>query len=429
MKKLFPDDAFQAVRAAQMSLGKYDSISQLQEQISRMDAFTKPLSVELFEHVNRLNDLANPAWLKSVQDFDRTMRASAIGQIPLATTSLADSLSKFSLSASALALLDASAASRFRANVRVWDDISKVHSLAARAHGFSSAAAIALSIGENAALSSATVERMLGPVAMLTRLGRRTAKLIQAAPPTEHTRIARTLEVIENEVTAHLGGLATGLAGIPIEETELFAADRPLNLGRRQQDEMLAAPAGVGVDDLEHLVAAAPTSRIIGLAREAMELVFRINQAAQARGSSEIIKPTNRVLQVFQRLPWLDAHTEGLFGDVVDDLYVLLYEGAGKDNLRFLRAHGGPLDPPACDVIFCIKHLRNKWLRHDPEHGGKKDIEKSYAALGGHLQRLGLSKLPRRPAEYRLLQERLLREVVSFLEQLLAGLDLVPTRS
>lgn len=428
MKKLFPDDAFAAVRAAQMTLGKHDSMSQLHEQIRRMHALTKPLSVELFEHVNRLNDLANPAWLKSVQDFDRTMRATAIGQIPLATTALADSLSKFSLSPTALALLDASAAARFRSNARAWDDISKLEPLTARVHGFSSAAAIALGIGENAALSSATVERVLGPVTMLTRLGRRTARLLEAAPPEEHTRIARTLEVIENEVTAHLGGVAAGLAGTAIEETELFAADRPLNLGRRQQDEMLAAPASAG-DDPNQLVAAAPTSRIIGLAREAMELVFRINQAAQARGSSEIFKPTNRVLQVFQRLPWLDAHTEGLFGDVVDDLYVLLYEGAGKDNLRFLRAHGGPLDPPACDVIFCIKHLRNKWLRHDPEHGGKKDIEKSYATLGGHLQRLGLSKLPRRAADYRLLQERLLREVVSFLERLLAGLDLVPKQS
>jgi hypothetical protein len=400
-------------------------LRQMHDQIDRLRRATTPLSVQLFDQAHRLHvhNFASPAWLENVQSFDRQMRASALGEALLPGTKLGESLSKLTLTSDALAVLDASAAARLRAHVRTWNGVSKIQELADRAQGFNAVAAIALGIGEQASLSAATIDRLLAPVGMLTRLGRRTAKLVEAAPVDSRQRIARTLEIIESEVTAHLAVIADGVSDATIDEDELFAPDRPLALGRRQQDEMLAA-ADVG-DGAGQLIAAAPSSRVVALAREIMELVFRINQASQARGGSDIFKPTNRLLQAFLRLPWLDAHTESLLGDVVDDLYFTLYEGAGKDKLRFLRDHGGPLDRDGCDVVFCIKHLRNKWLRHDPEHGSKKEIEKSYATLSGQVQRLGLPRLPRNPADYRLLQRNLLAEVRSFLETLLAALDLV----
>ena len=104
------------------------------------------------------------------------------------------------------------------------------------------------------------------------------------------------------------------------------------------------------------------------------------------------------MLEAFVNLPWLIPYDEKSFGKFVDGLYFIAYEGAGKDKLRFLKDYGGPLTPEECDVIWSIKTLRNKWLRHDVDHGKESDIDKSWKSLDECFLQLGLSGFP--PAQW-----------------------------
>jgi len=99
----------------------------------------------------------------------------------------------------------------------------------------------------------------------------------------------------------------------------------------------------------------------------------------------------------------------------VDCLYFLLYEGAGKDNLRFLKENGGVLEENECNLIWSIKHLRNKWLCHDPDHGKESDIKKSWGQLGAVLEDMGLHSLPTTPCDFRVLHRALLSRTQQFL--------------
>ena len=98
----------------------------------------------------------------------------------------------------------------------------------------------------------------------------------------------------------------------------------------------------------------------------------------------------------------------------------MLYESAGKDHLRFLTE--GYLREEECTIIWAIKHLRNKYLRHDPDHGKLSDIRKSWQDLSAKLALLGLSHLPASINDYRYLQQKLLQEVEQFLKRLLSNL-------
>src|SRR5207249_3638561 len=125
-------------------------------------------------------------------------------------------------------------------------------------------------------------------------------------------------------------------------------------------------------------------------------------------------------LESYNNLPWIAIRDEESFGNFVDCLYFILYEAAGKDNLRFLK--GGLTKDEDCTIIWTIKHLRNKYLRHDPDHGTLKDIEKSWQDLAGKFALLGLSHLPISISDYQHLQQRLLQEVEQFLKRLLGNL-------
>jgi hypothetical protein len=89
---------------------------------------------------------------------------------------------------------------------------------------------------------------------------------------------------------------------------------------------------------------------------------------------------------------------------------------------RFLTEHGGVLEGSDCDFIWCIKHLRNKWLRHDPDHGKESDIRKSWKEVSDKFIWLGLNHTPIQEKDFRLLHRFLLKEAESFLKKLLEKL-------
>jgi hypothetical protein len=142
----------------------------------------------------------------------------------------------------------------------------------------------------------------------------------------------------------------------------------------------------------------------------------------QGKVQKEIFKPTNKVLESYVYLPSMIPQDKRSFGDFIDYLNFIFHEGAGKDNLRFLTEHGGVLERSDCNFIWCIKHLRNKWLRHDADHGKESDIRKSWKEVSDKFIWLGLNHAPIREQDFRLLHRSLLKEAESFLEKLLEKL-------
>lgn len=189
-----------------------------------------------------------------------------------------------------------------------------------------------------------------------------------------------------------------------------------------QQQELLAAKDIGDEADADALLKLSPAATEAERTRVVLSLVIDCNEQAKAAGGQGVFKPTDRVLETFVHLPWMIPCDRRSFADFVDCLYFLFYEGAGRDNLRFLRDKGGVLDRSDCDLIWGIKYLRNKWTRHDQDHGKEAAIRKSWEALLSELNRLGLGHLPSEPDDFRHLHRRLLQEAEAFLRTLLAKL-------
>lgn len=209
------------------------------------------------------------------------------------------------------------------------------------------------------------------------------------------------------------------------EDDEEPERKRILNVPRVQQNELLDCEFVVNENDTVELINASSTAQTQQMARRVFELVVQCNEAAKISGLPvEIFKPTTRLITVCNDLPWISATDKWRFGDVLDCLYFIFYEGAGKDKLRFLEENGGPLTQADCDFIWCIKHLRNKWIRHDADHGNTKDIQKSWASLAQKFQWLGLANHPTN-ADFQFIHYKLLDLAEKFLLCILSRLTLM----
>ena len=219
------------------------------------------------------------------------------------------------------------------------------------------------------------------------------------------------------------------------QNSEMFTAfisatddDDPVSMVRTlanpylQQDELLDSGFAGEAEHVSDLVTLSPTAQTASMATSILKLATNCNKAGSVNGQKEIFKPTTMTMEVCVDLPMLTPVDDKGFGDFIDCLYILFYEGAGKDNLRFLQKHGGPLAEQDCDFIWAIKTFRNKWLRHDSDHGKESAIEKSRVDLGKQFNRYGLNGYPRSTADYRRLHHQMLQEAEVFLQRLFQGL-------
>ena len=157
-------------------------------------------------------------------------------------------------------------------------------------------------------------------------------------------------------------------------------------------------------------------------AQSVCALIPLINQQCAARGEVEIFKPTNQLIRALVTLPNLIAVSRDLFAQFIDCLYFMVYEGAGKDNLRFM----GLVQPAVAEPVWRIKHFRNLDLRHDVEHGKEKEIEKKQRELGqDYLQLIGVPT-PRTRRDYRNAQLVLLKQVDTMLRQISDAIQALP---
>lgn len=261
--------------------------------------------------------------------------------------------------------------------------------------------------------------RLLEPSRVYTEFVEQTVQRIEQSENEKVSKALRaSLYLAERQLLATSDALSA-IVATPMDD-EPASDVRPLATPVVQQDELLAAPDISDEEDETALLDLSPAARAADNSKIILSLVVQCNEAVKVAGQSEIFKPTTRLLEAFSDFPWVlpvDKHT---FADFVDCLYFIFYEGAGKDNLRFLNSNRGLLDEADCDFIWCIKHLRNKWLRHDADHGKESAIRKSWDELSAKFSWLGLGHVPITPEHFRHLHNCLLKEAEAFLRKILA---------
>ncbi len=270
-------------------------------------------------------------------------------------------------------------------------------------------------------LRDGLASRLLYPSSVYTEFVQTTVDRLGITQDLTVQRALRgSLVLAENQLV----GMADLLCDVVLapEDEEVESEVRPLTAPYLQQEELIAVGGIEDEEDQLLLVQMSPGAQTVGLAKEMLSLVARCNEASKTAGSAEIFKPTTRLLEVFADMPWLVASDKSRFADVVDCLYFVFYEGAGKDKLRFLKDYGGPLEPTECDLIWCIKHLRNKWTRHDADHGKESDIRRSWSELAAKFSWLQLGFYPTELTHFRQMHDRLLREAIAFLRLILQKL-------
>lgn len=228
-----------------------------------------------------------------------------------------------------------------------------------------------------------------------------------------------SLRVAEEQLIASTD-VADDVIALPEDEEEP-AAERPQLIPYRQQEQFLASSSAFEIGDDESLLGSSTAITVCDLARGLLATAKTCNEARKAASGVEIFKPTTRLLEVFVDMPWIMAEDKRSFADFVDCLYFLFYEGAGKDKLRFLVDHGGPLEANDCEFIWCVKHLRNKWTRHDADHGDASAIKKSWQQLSDKFAWLGQQHMPVTADSFRAMQLSLLAKAVEFTDRLLAA--------
>jgi len=165
-------------------------------------------------------------------------------------------------------------------------------------------------------------------------------------------------------------------------------------------------------------------ARAIVLAREIVEMRRSLNEVTHTKQKRRLFDTTSHTEAAVGGLFWLAPSSRDELASLVDYLYILFYESAGTNALRYLQDYGGVMEEDDCEVIWLLKSLRNKGFRHDPEHGAPRDVLKKRVDFVGAFAALGCSTMPTQPTEFRDIQLQLLERIHAFLETLIARLPL-----
>lgn len=223
----------------------------------------------------------------------------------------------------------------------------------------------------------------------------------------EHTLVAADLieDALGDEI--EVGGGVVGEFGLVLFEA--------------QERELVKRPEVIEALDFDDLLLLSPIARFSQKARRVVEGVVECNRSARLFGRVEIFRPTTTFIQAQSNLTWIAVSDRNSLGILVDALYLMLYEGAGADNLRFMEY----LADDDCELIWALKRLRNKLLRHDPDHGSESSQRKSWQDLRGSFQYLGVASFPKRKTDFAVLGMNLLEKSEAFLAELASAVDRV----
>lgn len=156
----------------------------------------------------------------------------------------------------------------------------------------------------------------------------------------------------------------------------------------------------------------AVSQEVFSLSNEVSSLIGDCNSICSSKGKEGIFRITDKTLKRISDIG-KPVRTQDSFGNLVDALYEIIYEGSGSLGRipQSLKEDDS--------IVFTIKLVRAD-LRHDLEHGKEKDIKKKRERLSRIYQRYvdktAINSLGSR--DFSKLHLDLLKEVVSFLEEL-----------
>lgn len=242
----------------------------------------------------------------------------------------------------------------------------------------------------------------------------RTVRKIKKLNQDSTARALQASLILTESQFSHISDFTTSVITPQIEIIAPIAV-RSLRLPKVQQMELLRSTE-INDDPVEEdLYDASPAAKTASVAQGVIRLVTHTNDLCALHETDAIFKPTTRFIEAVADIVWLLPTDRRGFADFIDCLYFIFYEGAGQNSLRYLKTHGGMLSDSDCSFIWHIKTFRNKWLRHDPEHGSPSDIRRSRLLLLEQFRLLGLSSFPRTSHDYRLLHQKLLDEASRFM--------------
>jgi hypothetical protein len=157
-----------------------------------------------------------------------------------------------------------------------------------------------------------------------------------------------------------------------------------------------------------------PSYNYYKIAKNCCHLIIKCNQKCRVSGKEDIFKPTNKLMGALAAIPDLIAYNESTFGEFIDYLFILLYEGTGDDNLR-LRYY---LSDNELYPLWNIKQLRNFYLRHDIEHGDSREAKHKMQRIGDIFYSLIAKTLPENSHDYRKAQTEIISNVFEMLNLL-----------
>jgi hypothetical protein len=151
------------------------------------------------------------------------------------------------------------------------------------------------------------------------------------------------------------------------------------------------------------------TAALEGVVEEISSLIYAVNERSTSNAGEDVFKMTNRSARAVKKLASRCA-CEKDFGELVDSLYFVVYEGSG-DCKRL------PSPPP--DFAMDVKFLRTH-LRHDLDHGDEREAvrkrRRGAALLRKYLGKPSVAECG--PGEFTAGQLRLLEELKRMLTDL-----------
>ncbi|MEZ4651559.1 MAG: hypothetical protein R3E97_22725, partial [Candidatus Eisenbacteria bacterium] len=138
-------------------------------------------------------------------------------------------------------------------------------------------------------------------------------------------------------------------------------------------------------------------------------LVYEINRGYSATHGEDLFKMTTKSSNAIHTLG-VRCNDIATYGEFVDALYFLVYEGSGSCKRL-------PSPPP--DFSMDVKFLRAD-VRHDLDHGSETDVAKKVTRNAAVFQKYSGKKTPEEcgPDEFMSIQLKLLQALVEFLTEL-----------
>lgn len=137
--------------------------------------------------------------------------------------------------------------------------------------------------------------------------------------------------------------------------------------------------------------------------------IYRLNKSYSTKHGEDMFKATNESTKSLATLE-IPAIDKQKYGELIDSLYVLVYEGSGA-----CKRLGEPVPEFAMDVKF----LRTA-LRHDVDHGDEKEIAKKMKRAGETFLKYSTKQTPEECGEEDLvaIQTKLLARCLEMLKKL-----------